>query len=81
MFHIPAEFHTSCFSAEFCQDDIETIEIELEMENGDPAWHNPDFVKLVNIVCPDWDHPTTVMEAQDLYVLILERIAAFEHDG
>ena len=81
MFHLPEEFGTSCYSAEFHGDNIETIEIELEMENGNPTLHNPDFVKLVNILCPDWDYPKSVHEAQDLYVLILGAIAEYERQS
>ena len=79
MFYLPNEFDTENFAAEFNLCEIEPIETELEMDSGQPCLHNEDFIEIVNIVCPEWDYPTTVEEAQELYIAILCRIAAYEN--
>ena len=79
MYYVPEEFDTASFSAEFKENEIKEIEQELELTVESNTLHDPDFVRIVNIVCPDWEYPTNAETAQDLYVQILGRIAEFEN--
>ena len=81
MYHIPQAYDTASFAAEFHEPDIAAIETDLEMDSGIQPMYHADFVKVVNIVYPEWDYPNSVEEAQDLYVTILGRIAAHENNN
>lgn len=79
MYYLPGEYETTSFAAEYDEHDVKAIEIELEMDSGCSEMYDPDFGKIVNAVVPNWEYPTTVREAQDLYVAIIGRITAYEN--
>lgn len=82
MYHLPEEYETTSFAAAYRQEkELERLEIELELDNAYSEFYSADFVKIVNIVCPDWEYPTCVNEAQDLYVKIIRNVAARERDN
>ena len=80
MYFIPEEFETALFAAEFNEEEISPIEFELEMGEGEPTAYDPNFVKIVDIVFPEWERPRNATEAQDLYVAILSKIASAERN-
>ena len=51
-----------------------------EIENGDSIPDNCDplFLGLINDILPDWEPPTNVDSALDLYVDILDSISELE---
>ena len=81
MYYTPAEFNTSSFESEYNEDEIQPVETELEYGEGEPDIIHPDFVKMVNILCPNWEFPESVHEAQDLYIEIIGKIADAENGG
>ena len=62
------------YHAGICEQDLITVETELELAGGEPDVYDQDFLNIVNLVFPQWEKPPTYTEAQTLYVDILSSI-------
>lgn len=74
MFFLPREFGTDSFHCDFDEEEMRAVEDELENDEGEPDDVSRDFVKLVNVLLPEWEEPETVHEALSLFIEITSKI-------
>ena len=79
LFFLPEESGTRCYGFEYVEEELLQIETELENDEGQPDWVQPDFITAVNRLIPDCTPPTSFAEAEELYVTIIGRINALEN--
>ena len=74
LFLMPEQQDAQSYHAGICEQDLITVETELELAGGEPDVYDQDFLNIVNLVLSQWEKPTTCTEAQTLYVDILASI-------
>ena len=55
MFYMPQEFQSESFHCEFDHDVLSEVEHELQSEGADSELIDPDSVKLVSTLIPNWE--------------------------
>lgn len=79
MFYLPEEYNTQSYGKINRHDELQEIEQELESDEGDADVINLNIVRIATILLPDWETPENVEEAQNLYCLLIQRIALSEN--
>ena len=77
MYFIPEAFDTISYAAPFNEDEALRIEIELENDEGVPAGLNPDFIKVIDAISPDWDFPDNFERATAQYVELVSKLSTY----
>ena len=79
MFYLPEEYNTQSYGKINRHDELQEIEQELKSDEGDADVINLNIVRIATILLPDWETLENVEKAQNLYCLLIPRIALSEN--
>ena len=78
LYYAPGNYHGEQKGIQFNEDEAEVMLDEIENGDSIPDNCDPLFLGLINDILPDWEPPTNVDSALDLYVDILDSISELE---
>ena len=75
LYYLPEQGGTHNFGVLVDCDEVESFRFNIERSNLIPHDHDPEFVQYVNTVLPEWEEPTNVEEALQLFADITDTFA------
>ena len=78
LYYAPGNYHGEQKGIQFNEDEAEVMLDEIENGDSIPDNCDPLFLGLINDILPDWEPPTNVDSALDLYVDILDSISELQ---